>query len=107
VTTEDNCSECAVDYALRPGLPLCEADCPTGFTEESGECTEPVNASDLDTCFVWSEKAVEITSQRTDNAGSIVLDAADETTHPIPAYQRGIWFDGDDYVYLTDVILNT
>jgi hypothetical protein len=88
-------------------LNVCEADCPTGFIESDGNCNAPTETEKLDNCFVWRQKEIEIGSGREGGDGQIELDAANVDSHPISAYERGLWFDGSDYVFLTGIILNT
>jgi hypothetical protein len=55
-------------------------------------------------CFSFDSKQTVPATQTGDV--QIVLDA-DETTHPRPAYERGLYFDGHDFLNLSGLALNT
>jgi hypothetical protein len=88
---------------MRPDVMICESDCPTGYTETDGVCTEPDNVADLDTCFTWDTKEIEIPSS---NGGSQIALGANTETRPRVAYQRGLWFDGGDFLDIADLVLS-
>jgi hypothetical protein len=73
-------------------------DCPSGLDKTAGECVQ----AEVDHCYVFDDKDWTVT------VGGItaVLDA-DEQQHPRPIYNRGLYFDGDDYIKFDQLLLNT
>jgi hypothetical protein len=65
-------------------------------------CTEPTPETLLDTCFVWDDKVVGLTS------GDVAIVVSGEASEqPLPVYRRGLWFDGGDSLVADGLVLNT
>ena len=96
-TDDCSCDECADGYAMRPNTQCCQPDCPTGYISVEKICeVDPQGTTDV--CQIWDDKD-KINTNSEDNGGD---------NHPSPSYNRGLYFDGDDYTFLSDeIILNT
>ena len=90
-----NCENCEAGYYLRPGTAICLATCPSGFLATSGVCSEEQS----DFTFVFSDKTINLTS------GGVTLTPSN-TQPPKPMYARGIYFDGDDTLDLSGLVIN-
>ena len=97
----DNCETCPDGRFMQPGVDICETTCPSGYLPNVE--TRICEASDnLDFCFEFSDKNIAQTS----NGASTVLDASPDTD-PVWILSRGIYFDGDDYLQITGLSLNS
>ena len=90
-----NCAVCSEGSIHMPDTQLCAPGCPSGYTQVDEVCTLVQSKH----CFVFDNKQIELTSGDV----SISLTGSD----PKPMYNRGIFFDGDDTLDLSDLVFNT
>ena len=85
-----NCGECAIGYYRIPQTQQCEDFCPSGVSKTPGLCDHESRAQ---MCFTFSDKPMPPTA-----LGVTLISDGSEENSPIPAYDRGYYFDGDDFL---------
>ena len=93
-----NCTSCSPGNSLFPNDPVCEADCPTGFSSYDGTCA--LESDEIS--FIFQNKNYQ---SLTSNGVSIITK--DSELDPVPAYDRGLYFDSNDFLEFSNLILNT
>ena len=96
--THTSCSACKPGYYLFPESTICLPYCPTGIQAEDEVCDD---TSPQTTCFTFDNKD---TAQTVNDASTILLE--ESNLQPRPVYKRGIYFDGDDQIQLSNLVLN-
>ena len=94
-----HCAECAEGYFQIPHTQQCEDYCPTGGNKTPGEC-DPESSTPI--CFTFHDKHMPPTTH-----GVTLLPEGTEERSPIPALDRGYYFDGDDLIYADKLVYNT
>ena len=104
----NDCSRCSDGFYHVPDTTTCTDHCPTGYTQGAEECEPPAEPATLDHCIVFSDKAMEISSPEAP-ADAVISTRKDTDSSKVPdvMYNRGIYFDGNDILYLDGLILNT
>ena len=95
----DNCETCPDGKFMLPGTGICQTSCPSGYEKINGQCEASDN---MDFCFEFSEKTI---AQTSNGASTILPDSSD--LDPKWILSRGIYFDGDDYLQIVSLSLNT
>ena len=90
-----DCTVCSDDSVHMPGTTICVTECPSGYDQVDKTCLL-VQATH---CFEFTNKQLELTS----GTVSIVSTGAD----PNPMQTRGIFFDGDDSLELSNLTFNS
>ena len=108
-TTNSSCSECRDGFFKQPGSSICLPQCPEGFTSVGKECTGTV---DQVFCLTFDRiqydwvVSDDITAIGGANANPSNDVSQVEASDPRPIFKRGLWFDGDDFLNVTGLVLN-
>ena len=96
---QDACETCPDGKFMQPDVNICQTSCPSGYEANDGLCEA---SDDLDFCFEFSDKNIA----QTTNGASTIFKSSEETD-PNWILSRGLYFDGNDYLQITGLSLNT
>lgn len=107
-TDNSSCTECADGSFLQFESTICLNRCPTGFNalDDSNACSGPVQTV---FCIHYDNPS---TDDFVDSISGLPIyggsEAGDEAVDnaPTSAYQRGLYFDGNDYQTIDGIMLN-
>ena len=99
--TLHDCIQCAENQFLFPHTSTCTSYCPTGFNKLKNECEEAIFSVD----FVFDNKQFEIEAGGVQVVSGAQLGMADNSD-PLPMYQKGLYFDGNDMMVLDGLVFN-
>ena len=101
------CTECEDGSFLQPDSTSCQRRCPTGYTENSDTNTCDGDGGQA-ICFTYDNVFLTdwIDSENDVNAVGGTLAATSDDSDPTVIFDRGIWFDGNDYQTITPFAIN-
>jgi hypothetical protein len=97
--TNVGCTECTEGFFLQDGADICLNGCSNGFT--SNTVTHECDADPAPTetaCYTFDANIDNWTSE----TNNVSLNSFDIT----PVYERGLYFDGTDYMRFSSVMLH-
>jgi len=98
-SSETDCATCPDGSALLPHINACAKSCPSGYEPSNSEC---VQVGETSTCFSFSDKDMNQSLNDIEIRGGGTVEIT-----PEPALNRGLYFDGDDILNVSNFMFDT